>query len=135
MLITKEVDYAIRIMRCIFKSGEVPLEARKISEIEEIPMRFTFKILRKLRKFGLIRSYRGVYGGYCMEKNGDEVSVLDILESISENFGFAHCLDEALHCKKSSLCRVRKEFLEIEEDLKVRFRKLRISDIAEDSAK
>ena len=52
MLFTKESDYAIRIVRALKSS-----EQRNVQEIcttEEIPKAFCYKIMKKLRRAGIV---------------------------------------------------------------------------------
>ena len=47
MKITKEADYALRIVAMLAQSGK-QMEAKTIAERNYIPYRFTLKILRKM---------------------------------------------------------------------------------------
>ena len=51
MKITKEADYALRIVAMLAKSG-LQIEARVIAEQNGIPYRFTLMILRKIVQAG-----------------------------------------------------------------------------------
>ena len=52
MMITRESDYAIRIIRAL-KDGELlPLE--QICQRELVPKQFAYKILKKLERSGLV---------------------------------------------------------------------------------
>ena len=65
MRITREVDYALRIVLMLSREQK-QIEAKVISESNGIPYRFTLKILRKIVQAGIIRSYRGVNGVYVL---------------------------------------------------------------------
>ena len=62
MKINMETDYAFRIMRCLAQRNAVT-DARTVSEITEVPQRFTLKILGKLVGGGIVTSYKGANGG------------------------------------------------------------------------
>ena len=47
-----------------------------------MPERFLLQILRNLVTHGILRSTRGVDGGYSLVRPADEVSVLDVIEAI-----------------------------------------------------
>ena len=81
MLITREVDYAVRIVRDLNRGGR-----KKIDEIclnELIPRQFSYKILKKLEQAGIVKIFRGAGGGYCLEKSTHEISLFDILNCIN----------------------------------------------------
>ena len=65
MLITRECDYAVRVIRAL--SGAERLSVGEICEREEITAPFAYKILKKLQKAKLVRGYRGVHGITSMD--------------------------------------------------------------------
>lgn len=64
MLITKETDYALRILRAL--AGGERLSAAHLAEHEQIPQQFAYKILKKLEKAGFVRIVRGAGGGFVL---------------------------------------------------------------------
>lgn len=68
MKITREADYALRIIAMLADENR-QIEAKAIAEKNDIPYRFTLKILRKIVQAGIIKSYRGVNGGYVLIKS------------------------------------------------------------------
>ena len=47
-----------------------------------MPERFLLQILRSLVTHGILRSTRGVDGGYTLVRSPDEVSLLEVIEAI-----------------------------------------------------
>ena len=76
MKITREADYALRIIAMLAD------ENRQIEQSDcrknDIPYRFTLKILRKIVQAGIIKSYRGVNGGYVLNKKPSEITLKDV---------------------------------------------------------
>ena len=62
MFITRESDYAMRVVRALM--GETRLSVSEICEREAITAPFAYKILKKLQNAGIVEGYRGVHGGY-----------------------------------------------------------------------
>lgn len=58
MHITRETDYAIRIIYCLANT-QGRKDAGTISEEMGVTLRFSLKILHKLVKCGLVKSYKG----------------------------------------------------------------------------
>ena len=56
MLITRETDYALRILRALAPGS--CLTVGEIAEKESLPHKFTYKIMKKLEKAGIIRIIR-----------------------------------------------------------------------------
>ena len=49
--------------------------AREISMAEQIPMQFLWKILQTLARRKLIRSFRGLHGGYELARPSDTIKI------------------------------------------------------------
>ena len=77
MIITKETDYALRILRVLL-DGEKHSVA-EMSETELIPNQFAYQILRKLSAGNLVRVSRGALGGCALSCDLDATSLYDLM--------------------------------------------------------
>jgi Rrf2 family protein len=59
-----------------------PVPCKKLASAGEMPERFLLQILRMLVTHGILRSTRGVEGGYSLLKSPDEISLLEVIEAI-----------------------------------------------------
>ena len=73
MFITRECDYAVRVVRALW--GESRLSVSDICEKEAITAPFAYKILKKLQKAEIVKGYRGVHGGYSLNRGLDELTL------------------------------------------------------------
>ena len=80
MFITRESDYAMRVVRALM--GETRLSVSDICEREAITAPFAYKILKKLQNAGIVQGYRGVHGGYALKKDPAELTLYDIYSAI-----------------------------------------------------
>lgn len=97
MRINRETDYALRIMRCLARSGEFT-GASAVAEQTDVPARFTQKILRKLSQGGLVRSRKGAAGGYCLSRPASEINMLQIIEVIDGPISIFDCTSGEFVC-------------------------------------
>ena len=67
MLMTREMDYALRIVRALYRDGQ--LSAASIAQREQVPKAITLKILKQLHTAGLVDSRRGPSGGYLLQRD------------------------------------------------------------------
>lgn len=81
MHITLESDYAIRIIDCLTKADS-RLSAKIISERTGVSLRFALKILSKLCKAEIIRSFPGKAGGYELNRSPHDINLRDIIETV-----------------------------------------------------
>ncbi|MFQ5413674.1 MAG: RrF2 family transcriptional regulator [Phycisphaerae bacterium] len=95
-------EYAIRAMVYITQQGdEEPVLARTIASELEIPANYVSKILRDMAHGGLLKSSRGVGGGFRLARDARRIRLGDIVtpfENVPHNarcpFGNAVCSDE-----------------------------------------
>lgn len=119
MFITRECDYAVRVIRAL--AGEKRLSATDICEREEITAPFAYKILKKLQKAKIITGYRGVHGGYVLKKEIDEITLLDVYQAIEPDIYIIECLNPKKPCAHSEKlengCKIHDELCQIQKEL------------------
>lgn len=113
MHITLETDYAVRIMEALTREGK-RLDAKTISERTHVPQRFALKILRKLVADSLVKSYKGVSGGYELARCPGQITLLEVIESVEGTYRISRCQGEEYCCELGD-CRFHKIYGEISE--------------------
>jgi len=107
MFLTKERDYAMRVVRSLCNMEKQTVKA--ISEKEYIPLDFAYKILKKLEHSGITSSTRGKNGGYRLSKSPDTISMLDVLLAMDRRLFVNDETDEQSQ-RSNTYCRIREEF-------------------------
>lgn len=59
-----------------------PLAIQKISERQNIPMKYLVHILIQLKSIGLVDSTRGKEGGYTLTKSPDKINLGEVMREI-----------------------------------------------------
>ncbi|MEA5572510.1 Rrf2 family transcriptional regulator [Calothrix sp. UHCC 0171] len=84
MELSSKLEYALLALLEIanlHNNGE-PLQIQQIADARNIPKRYLEQVLATLRRGGLIKSTRGVKGGYVLAREPHQINVLDVLECI-----------------------------------------------------
>ena len=118
MLITRECDYAVRIVRAL--AGGEQLCVNQICEKEDLTPAFVYKILKKLEKKEIVKSFRGSNGGYALKKSLGELTLLDVYLAVEPDFYMIECMnpDKAcVHNQSDSSCKVHRELHRIQKQL------------------
>lgn len=97
MLITKETDYALRMLRVLLDGNKH--SAADISETELIPMHFAYQILRKLSAGRLVQVSRGASGGCELSCDIDETSLYDLMVVMGERGVLCSCMEPGYDCR------------------------------------
>lgn len=93
MRLTKQTNYAVRIlMYCAANEGRLS-SIPEIAETNGLSEAFLFKILKPIVDSGFVYSVRGRNGGIRLAKPADEISLLDVVRVTEDNFAMADCFD------------------------------------------
>lgn len=99
MRITQEDDYALRTVLYLCKCGKGQrVEAKVISEHENIPLRFLLKLLRKLAVADILKSYMGYGGGYAVEISPEDISLRAVIEAVEGPIFVNKCIESDENC-------------------------------------
>ena len=74
-----------------------------LAEQELIPERFLLKIMRSLIAAGIMKSFRGVDGGFALNRDPQEISLLDVIRAVEGDAYLQRCLYDAGSCSKSCM--------------------------------
>ncbi len=119
MRVTQEADYAIRICLILDSLGR-KAGAAEIADVACITPKIALKVLRKLNGAGYVKSYKGVQGGYELARSGNEIRVLDLVETIDGPVMISKCLDCEHDCSRNPCkteCKMHIAFGEINKKL------------------
>ncbi len=107
MQLTREGDYGIRSVLYLARQPYKKISfVTEIAEEYKIPRSFLAKILQKLVKAKIVRSYRGVKGGFSLARQAKDISVLDVMEAIEGKLALNLCLVDKKKCDFSRHCPV-----------------------------
>jgi len=92
MKISNKADYALHAMLYVAAvNGAHPSTIDQISHSENIPREYLAKVLKHLVQAGLLRSVKGIYGGYFLSKPRTQYNFLNILEAVDGPLSPALC--------------------------------------------
>lgn len=82
MRMSRASSYAVNaVIQLAEAPAKVPLPCSKLSQNGDMPERFLLQVLRNLVNHGLLKSIRGVDGGYYLVKSPSDVSLLDVIQA------------------------------------------------------
>ena len=83
MTISRKAVYALRAIVILAGAPpDRPLQIQEMAETGGIPLKFLEQILLILKRGGLLRSKRGVGGGYHLEKPARQISVGEVISLV-----------------------------------------------------
>src|ERR671910_748696 len=83
MKLSRTVSYAVQaVLQLAQLDPQTPVPCSRLAAEGKMPERFLLQILRSLVTHGILRSARGVDGGYALVKPADQISLLEVIEAI-----------------------------------------------------
>jgi Rrf2 family protein len=101
--LSKKVDYAIILLSHLGEASR-PTSAQEMSSHYHLPQPMIANILKQLAASQLVESKRGVQGGYVLQRQADQISLVEIVRVIDGPFNFVECAHEASECRVSATC-------------------------------
>ncbi len=118
--ISKKTEYALRaLVEVSLQSNreaniEALLSIQKIAQSTEIPVKFLEQILLTLKNAGILKSKRGMEGGYSLQRSLEQITLGEILRAIDGPLCEWPCLEkndpEACRCPDKLTCPIRLSF-------------------------
>jgi Rrf2 family protein len=86
--ITTKSPYALRALAELGRSGDAgPVPIGELARRRDIPVQFLEQLFATLRRAGVLRSQRGVKGGYSFAREPASITVLEIVELLDGPLG------------------------------------------------
>jgi Rrf2 family cysteine metabolism transcriptional repressor len=86
--ITTKSPYALRALVELARTGgDAPVPIGELARRRDVPVQFLEQLFAVLRRAGILRSQRGVKGGYSFARPPAEVTVLEVVELLDGPVG------------------------------------------------
>ncbi len=86
--ITTKSPYAVRALAELARSGGAgPVPIGELAKRRDIPVQFLEQLFATLRRAGVLKSQRGVKGGYSFARDPSSVTVLEVVELLDGSLG------------------------------------------------
>jgi Rrf2 family transcriptional regulator, cysteine metabolism repressor len=86
--ITTKSPYALQALAELGRlGGSGPVPIGELARRRDIPVQFLEQLFAVLRRAGVLRSQRGVKGGYSFARDPSRITVLELVELLDGTFG------------------------------------------------
>ena len=132
MKLTTKGRYAVMALADLarFDNGS-PISLRDISLRQGISLLYLEQIFSKLKKDNIVKSIRGVNGGYILTKNPNEIKLSNIFSAVHEEVKTVQCKKESKRgCNgRSTKCITQNLWDELEIHIQHFFNKKNLGDL------
>ncbi len=129
--ISKLTDYGIVLLARFAEEPQgTTLNAREMAESTTLPLPVVSKMLKTLTGAELLRSQRGVKGGYQLVREPAAVTVAELLDVLEGPVALMECAAGPGHCEQEDICSVREPWLRINAAVLRALERVTLADLA-----
>jgi Rrf2 family protein len=115
--IRRETDYALRCVNYLAGCGPSLAVVADISRRMDIPRSFLAKIVQRLSRAGIIRSFVGSSGGITLARGAGQISLYDVIVAMEGPVAVNRCTVSKRACSRRLACPVHPLFLSVRAEL------------------
>ena len=128
--ITRQTEYAIRGLQELARRNEdAPIQLKLIAGSCQVSEAFLAKIFQMLAQAGVVKSHRGVKGGFSLGRPAEEITLREIVEICEGGIALNHCLRKVDPCQDADTCAVANVWREAQSALTGALDKTSLADV------
>jgi len=129
--ISTKSQYGLRAMVYLARFPKQISSIKTISENEEISFDYLEKIISKLEKASLIKSKKGVQGGYYLAKNPSKIKIGEIIRILEGDIALVKCISgqKRCMCTRERECLTKSFWKKIQDSLNSALNSLTLKDL------
>jgi len=131
MLFTKSTAYTLQALIELSKYDK-PVDVNTLSDKTDIPKPFLAKLLQNLSKKNIIRSFKGIHGGFKLAKKPEEIKIIDLFKAIEDKESLVfYCSSDSKNCTRdrSAICSTFPFFSFLEKEIEKIIDKYTLEDV------
>ena len=113
-----KAKYAIRALMVLAGNEGKTMQSKAIAQQADAPVKFLEAILLELRQHGVVKSKRGIFGGYTLAKPAKEIMLGDVIRRTDGMLAPIPCASLTAYercedCVDENSCAIRHAMLEV----------------------
>lgn len=128
----KQTDYGLLLLFQFVRPENrgKNLTAVGLADATHLPVPIVGKVLKRLAKHGVLRSYRGPSGGYRLSRDPTRLSLAEIVGVLEGPLAITDCLDEENGCRREDVCPMRGKWEQINSAMFAVFAGISLEELA-----
>jgi len=132
---TKQADYGFVLLSRLAEAPDRVVNAPELAEESRLPLPMVSKILKLLTKAEIVRSQRGVKGGYSLARTPDRISAVEIVRALEGPVALTVCVEGSPgECDLEPFCSVRGHWQRINVAVEAALARISLADLADSPA-
>ena len=132
-LISRTSEYALRAVLWLVQDPGRSQTTRQIARATRTPPDYTSKVLQLLAKAGVVRSQRGLGGGFQLVRVPADITVLEVINAV-DPLERIHTCPLGLKAHGKNLCPLHCGMNDVAEQMEATFAKTKLADLLDGDA-
>lgn len=81
-MLSQTVEYALRAAVFLAQNPSDLQSTDRIATATKVPPAYLSKVLQAMSRAGVVRSHRGVHGGFSLGKSPEELTILEVVNAV-----------------------------------------------------
>ena len=131
MLFTKATAYTLQAL-IELSNYDKPVDVNTLSKLTDIPRPFLAKLMQNLSKQGIIKSFKGINGGFKLNKKPNEIKVIEVFKAMEDKDSLVfYCSLDKEKCvrDRSNICSTMTFFNKLEKEIEEIIDKYTLEDV------
>ncbi|WP_223789086.1 SUF system Fe-S cluster assembly regulator [Marinicella meishanensis] len=131
---SKLTEYAFMVIMALKKS-DVPASAEQVARATGLETPTASKILKQLKKAGLLAAKRGATGGYFLVKSKQDISLHEVIKAMEGGMSLTDCAEDDAACHLTDACYMSAGMKRVNQVILKALESVTVSDILDDQKK
>jgi Rrf2 family protein len=132
MKFSTKSTYGLRAIARLAKNwGEGNVSLASIAEDENISLAYLERIFARLKRSNIVKAEKGATGGYRLIKKPQDLSALEVIQSLEGKNSLFHCLNKngKIFCSLSCDCTANQALVKVELALNKTLERIKLSEL------
>jgi len=131
MQFSTKAEYSLKAMINLAKHyGKEPISLAKIAKEEKISKEYLEQLIAKLKANNLVKSTKGVKGGYILTKKPNLISAADVIEATEGSLAPFYCVSDAdARCCTKKDCLTKNMWINVKKSIKKSLESTKLTDL------
>jgi Rrf2 family protein len=132
-MISQTVEYSLRAAVVLARSADAPCTAQRLSEMTDVPKPYLAKVLQELVRAGVVKSRRGLHGGFELARSPNDLTIWDVVEAVEPLQRIRKC-PMGISAHSGGLCPLHRRLDDAMELVERSFRATTLAELLQDAA-
>lgn len=128
--VSKLTDYATVVLAQMAQAPEAVHTASDLAERTHLSRPTVAKLLKQFVRGGLLTSYRGAHGGYLLARPPEEISAVDIIDTVEGPLAMTECSLGHDQCEIEHVCNIGHHWQRINRLIRAALDDVSLADLA-----